>query len=73
MPAAFGTHACECGLPEVRNLSDGVFRCPACGAEIPPLRDMQGRLDTAMGGKGSDEERQSPTERMSVLVTRPYC
>ena len=34
LPDALGAHACECGLPEMRKLPDGVFHCPACGAEI---------------------------------------
>jgi ribosomal protein L37AE/L43A len=36
-PESKGTHACECGHPEMRRLSDGVFHCPACGSEILPL------------------------------------
>jgi hypothetical protein len=38
LPEAMGAHACECGLPEMRHLPDGVFHCPACGAEVVPLR-----------------------------------
>ena len=34
---ALGEHACECGHPEMRRLPDGVFHCPACGAEVIPL------------------------------------
>ena len=34
---ALGKHACECGHPEMRRLPDGVFHCPACGAEVIPL------------------------------------
>jgi ribosomal protein L37AE/L43A len=34
---AVGRHACECGHPEMRRLPDGVFRCPACGAEVLPV------------------------------------
>ena len=36
LPDALGTHACECGHPEMRRLPDGVFRCPACAAEVIP-------------------------------------
>ena len=32
-----GSHACECGHPEMRLLPDGVFHCPACGCEVLPL------------------------------------
>ena len=34
---ALGKHACECDHPEMRRLPDGVFHCPACGAEVIPL------------------------------------
>ncbi len=34
LPDALGTHACECGHPEMRRLPDGVFHCPACGSEV---------------------------------------
>jgi hypothetical protein len=34
---ALGSHACECGHPEMRRLPDGVYRCPACGSEVLPL------------------------------------
>lgn len=37
LPDALGGHACDCGHPEMRRLPDGVFRCPACGAEVLPL------------------------------------
>jgi ribosomal protein L37AE/L43A len=36
LPDALGTHACECGHPEMRELPDGVFHCPACGSEVIP-------------------------------------
>ena len=38
LPDALGAHACECGHPEMRRLPDGVFRCPACGSEVLPLK-----------------------------------
>jgi ribosomal protein L37AE/L43A len=37
LPDTIGRHACECGHPEMRLLPDGVYRCPACGAEVLPL------------------------------------
>ena len=37
LPDASGTHACECGHPEMRRLPDGVFHCPACGSEVITL------------------------------------
>ena len=36
LPDAAGSHACECGHPEMRHLPDGVYRCPACGSEVLP-------------------------------------
>jgi ribosomal protein L37AE/L43A len=37
VPDALGTHACECGHPQMRRLPDGVFHCPACGSEVLPI------------------------------------
>jgi ribosomal protein L37AE/L43A len=37
LPDALGSHACECGHPEMRRLPDGVYRCPACGSEVLPV------------------------------------
>jgi ribosomal protein L37AE/L43A len=37
LPDALGSHACECGHPEMRRLDDGVMWCPACGSEVLPL------------------------------------
>ena len=37
LPDALGSHACECGHPEMRHLPDGVFWCPSCGSEVLPL------------------------------------
>ena len=39
LPDALGSHACECGHPEMRLLPDGVLHCPACGSEVLPIRD----------------------------------
>jgi hypothetical protein len=36
LPAAQGYHPCECGHPEMRELPDGVFHCPACRSEVLP-------------------------------------
>jgi len=36
LPDVVGGHACECGHPEMRQLPDGVYRCPACGSEVLP-------------------------------------
>jgi hypothetical protein len=38
LPDALGSHACECGHPEMRCLPDGVSHCPACGSEVLPAR-----------------------------------
>jgi ribosomal protein L37AE/L43A len=37
LPLVLGRHACECGHPEMRLLPDGVYRCPACAAEVTPV------------------------------------
>ncbi len=37
LPDAAGSHACECGHPEMRRLPDEVYRCPACGSEVTPI------------------------------------
>ncbi len=37
LPLVLGKHACECGHPEMRLLPDGVYRCPACAAEVTPI------------------------------------
>ena len=37
LPDALGSHACECGHPEMRRLPDGVFHCSDCGSEVLPL------------------------------------
>ena len=37
LPDANGSHACECGHPEMRRLADGVLWCPDCGSEVVPL------------------------------------
>ena len=37
LPEAIGSHACECGHPEMRRLPDEVYWCPACGSEVLPI------------------------------------
>ena len=37
LPDAIGSHACECGHPEMRRLGDGVVWCPGCGSEVVPV------------------------------------
>jgi ribosomal protein L37AE/L43A len=36
LPEAIGSHACECGHPEMRRLPNEVYWCPACGSEVLP-------------------------------------
>lgn len=43
LPDALGGHPCECGHPEMRELPDGVFHCPACGSEVIPVHPKQNR------------------------------
>ena len=38
LPDALGSHACECGHPEMRRLPDGTYHCPACRSEILYLK-----------------------------------
>ena len=42
LPDALGAHACECGHPEMRELPDRVFHCPACGSEVLPTEAHSG-------------------------------
>jgi uncharacterized Zn finger protein (UPF0148 family) len=44
LPEALGSHACECGHPEMRLLPDGTFHCPACRSEVLPPSD-EGAVD----------------------------
>jgi hypothetical protein len=37
LPDAQGSHACECGHPEMRPLPDRTYHCPACGSEVLPI------------------------------------
>jgi ribosomal protein L37AE/L43A len=37
LPDTLGSHACECGHPEMHRPPDGVFHCPACGSEVLPV------------------------------------
>jgi hypothetical protein len=37
VPEALGSHACECGHPEMRCLPDGTYHCPSCGSEVLPV------------------------------------
>ena len=41
LPDALGGHACECGLPEMRRLPDGVFRCPSCSSEVFSIKERR--------------------------------
>jgi hypothetical protein len=37
LPDTLGSHACECGHPEMRLLPDRMYHCPACGSEVLPI------------------------------------
>jgi ribosomal protein L37AE/L43A len=52
LPDALGEHACECGHPEMRELPDGVFHCPACGSEVLPTESRVPEARTR-GGRWS--------------------
>jgi Zn finger protein HypA/HybF involved in hydrogenase expression len=38
LPDALGSHPCECGHPEMRELPYRVLHCPACGSEVLPIQ-----------------------------------
>ena len=46
LPDAIGSHACECGHPEMRYLADGVLWCPGCGSEVVPLSASEMRSES---------------------------
>jgi ribosomal protein L37AE/L43A len=54
LPDTLGAHACDCGHPEMRELPDGVFHCPACGSEVLPVESGGRRpvFDTVLPPKG---------------------
>ena len=59
LPEAIGSHACECGHPEMRRLADGVLWCPGCGSEVlplsaSPLRSESGSMSEAYGSGWAD-------------------
>jgi ribosomal protein L37AE/L43A len=48
LPDASGSHPCECGHPEMRELPGGVFHCPACRSEVVPVEAQA--IDTRRRG-----------------------
>jgi ribosomal protein L37AE/L43A len=42
LPTVLGEHPCECGHPEMQELPDGVFHCPACRSEVLPVAVCDG-------------------------------
>jgi ribosomal protein L37AE/L43A len=46
LPDAIGSHACECGHPEMRRLADGVLWCPGCGLEVVPFSASERRSES---------------------------
>ena len=60
LPDAIGTHACECGHPEMRCLPDGVFHCLACGSEVLPLDPP-----SALSGQTATAKRAGPRNSTS--------
>jgi transcription elongation factor Elf1 len=71
LPDALGSHACECGHPEMRLLPDRTYHCPVCGSEVIPVDNplillesdehseayLLGWVDSHFGGSGSFELR----------------
>jgi ribosomal protein L37AE/L43A len=48
LPDAIGSHACECGHPEMRRLADGVLWCPGCGSEVLPFSASEMRSESRL-------------------------
>jgi ribosomal protein L37AE/L43A len=48
LPDAIGSHACECGHPEMRRLADGVLWCPGCGSEVVPFSTSEMRSESGL-------------------------
>jgi ribosomal protein L37AE/L43A len=46
LPDVIGSHACECGHPEMRHLADGVLWCPGCGSEVLPFSASEMRSES---------------------------
>jgi ribosomal protein L37AE/L43A len=46
LPDALGSHACECGHPEMRHLADGIMWCPGCGSEVLPFSASEMRSES---------------------------
>jgi hypothetical protein len=42
LPDVLGSHACECGHPQMRRLPDGTYHCPSCGSEVVPIDAQRG-------------------------------
>ena len=42
LPDTLGAHACDCGHPEMRELPDRWFHCPACRSEVLPIEASSG-------------------------------
>ncbi len=65
LPDALGTHPCECGHPEMRELPDGVFHCPACRSEVLPVEAPSGEGNErpasvwSMAGETSAQGREA--------------
>jgi ribosomal protein L37AE/L43A len=48
LPDARGSHACECGHPEMRRLADGIMWCPGCGSEVVPFSASEMRSESGL-------------------------
>ena len=59
LPDAIGSHACECGHPEMRPLADGIMWCPGCGSEVVPFSASEMRSES---GSTSEAYRCGWTE-----------
>jgi hypothetical protein len=84
MPDALGSHACECGHPEMRHLPNGTYHCPACGSEVlaidvflSPAESEEGSLaywaDGRFGGQGSFADKLNLERWESPSDRLDYC
>ena len=70
LPDALGSHACECGHPEMHRLPDGVFHCPACGSEVLPIQTVppSGSPRTAATRTAAPRDRRPGRWRASERI-----
>jgi ribosomal protein L37AE/L43A len=65
-----GSHACECGHPEMRRLPDGVYHCPTCGSEVLPIETPLDPKRTRLGSASAwgQEAMSHPGAHTSLRI-----